>query len=144
MEDHKKEREDLATQRMKIAETNKTPDWEMDDLDIVLKNLKPDKSRDALGYLNEIFKPDIIGSDLKLAILKLMNKIKKEQIYPECLELCNITSIFKKKGSKHDYNNYRGVFRVLIFRTILERLIYNDEYLNIDTNLTDANVGARK
>ena len=27
---------------------------------------------------------------------------------------------------------------------VLERLIYNDEYHNTDTNLTDANVGSRK
>ena len=33
---------------------------------------------------------------------------------------------------------------MLIFREILERLIYNDECENIDDNLTDANVGARK
>ena len=39
---------------------------------------------------------------------------------------------------------YRGVFRVTIFRSILDRLIYNDEYSNIDSNLTDSNVGARK
>ena len=32
----------------------------------------------------------------------------------------------------------------MIFRAILERLIYNDEYHNIDENLTYANVGARK
>ena len=76
----------------------------MDDLDIVLKNLKPDKSR-VLGYLNEIFKPDIIGSDLKLAIHKLMNQIKKKQLYQDYQELCSITSILKKKGSKHAYNN---------------------------------------
>ena len=35
-------------------------------------------------------------------------------------------------------------FRVSIFRAILDRLIYNDEYENIDSNLTDSNVGARK
>ena len=28
--------------------------------------------------------------------------------------------------------------------SILDRLIYNDEYSNLDSNLTDANVGARK
>ena len=34
---------------------------------------------------------------------------------------------------------------MLVFRSILDRLIYNDEYCNtIDDNLTDANVGARK
>ena len=31
-----------------------------------------------------------------------------------------------------------------IFRAILDKLIYNDEYDNIDGNLTDSNVGARK
>ena len=29
-------------------------------------------------------------------------------------------------------------------RSILEKLIYNDEYTNVDSNLTDCNVGARK
>ena len=67
---------------MEIAEANKTPDWDMDDLDKVLKHLKPNKSRDAPGYLNKIFKPDVIGSDLKLAILELMNDIKKTANIP--------------------------------------------------------------
>ena len=31
-----------------------------------------------------------------------------------------------------------------IFRSIIDRLIYNDEYKNIDSNLTDPNVEARK
>ena len=39
---------------------------------------------------------------------------------------------------------YQGIFRVVIFRSILERLIYNDEYYNIEINLSDANVGAKK
>ena len=34
--------------------------------------------------------------------------------------------------------------RISIFRSILDRLIYNDEISNIDSNLTDCNVGARK
>lgn len=127
--------------RMKLASKNKTPEWTMEDLDVVLKGLKKNKSRDALGYLNELFRPEVIGDDLKLAILKLMNKIKEKQQYPTSLELCNISSIFKQKGSKNEFDQYRGIFRVLVFRAILERLIYNDEYANIDEN---SNVGARK
>ena len=42
------------------------------------------------------------------------------------------------------FNNYRGVFRLTVLRSILDRLIYNDLYPVIDSNLTDANVGARK
>ena len=41
-------------------------------------------------------------------------------------------------------DNERGIFGVPIFRYILEKLIYNDEYENIDKNLNDSNVGARK
>ena len=60
------------------------------------------------------------------------------------MELCNISSIWKKKKSRNDLDAYRGIFRVTIFCSILDRLIYNDEYTNIDSNLTDTNVGARK
>ena len=48
------------------------------------------------------------------------------------------------KGNKSDFNSYRGIFRVPIFRTILDRLIYNDQYEVIDEALSDSNVGARK
>ena len=73
-----------------------------------------------------------------------MNRIKQEQKYPEVLELCDITSIYKNKGVRNSFENYRGIFRVPIFRSILDRLIYNDEYASIDENLSDSNVGARK
>ena len=76
-------------------------------------------------------------------MLKLMNLIKKKQQYPTILEKCNITSIYKKK-SRRDFENYRGVFRVQVLRSILDRLTYNDSYYTIDSNLTDGNVGARK
>ena len=129
---------------MKQSKENKTPDWDLNDLKEALKDLKKNKASDALGHINELYKPQVAGSDLKLALLKLMNNIKQQQIFPHALEACNITSIFKNKGSKTDFDNYRGIFRVIILRSILERLIYNDEYTNIDENLTDANVGARK
>ena len=100
---YQKDREELATARMNIASKNQTDDWTMEELEDVLKNLKTNKSRDALGFLNELLKPNVIGDDLKLAILKLMNRIKQTQEYPKCLELCNITSIFKRKGSINEF-----------------------------------------
>ena len=109
-----------------------------------MKYLKKDKSRDPHDYCNELFKEDVAGDDLKLAVLKLMNRIKKDQIFPKCMELCNISSIWKGKSPRNDFDSYRGIFRVTIFRSILDRLIYNDEYETLDTNLTDCNVGARK
>ena len=64
----------------------------MVDLEIVLDKLKEKKSRDPNGLANELFKKDAARDDLKFAILKLTNIIKNEQKYPNCLEICNITS----------------------------------------------------
>ena len=116
----------------------------MNDVIEAVKHLDNDKSRDAHGLANELFKEGVAGTDLMLAVVKLMNLIKDTQKYPEALELCNITSIYKHKGSHKDMNNYRGVFRVSVLRSILDRLIYNDSYHTIDENITDQNVGARK
>jgi hypothetical protein len=90
-----------------------------------------------------LFKPDVAGSDLLEALLLLLNGVKQQQIYPELLECCNTSSIFTGKGKRNSLENYRGVFRVTIFRYILDRFIYNDEYPNIDAGLTDSNVGAK-
>ena len=70
----------------------------MKDLNLILKNLKKQKSRDPYGLERDLFSPEVAANDLKLALLKLMNKIKDDQKYPKCLELCNISSIWKSKG----------------------------------------------
>ena len=77
----------------------------MKDLDRVLKGLKKQKSMDPYGLANDLFRPGVAGDDLKLAVLKLMNKIKEEQKYPECLELCNISSIYKSKGIRSSFDS---------------------------------------
>ena len=144
LEHIRKEKEELCNMRLNIAKNNKTEPWSMEHLDVVLKHLKKNKSRDPSGYANEIFRPEVAGDDLKKAILLLMNKIKSDQIFPEALEVCDISPIYKRRGSRNSFTNYRGIFRTSIFRAILDRLIYNDEYENIDMNLSDSNVGSRK
>ena len=81
-------KEELCLQNLKNAKNNKTPDWKQEDVVSVLKHLKV--SRDPLGFANELFHPNVVGTDLRLAILKIMNKIKSEP--------CNITSLWKSKG----------------------------------------------
>ena len=148
VKDHLKSYEEtvnkLCEKRLDKAKAKKTDPWSMDDLEEALKSLDKDKARDALGLSNEIFKEGVAGTDLKLAVLKFMNRIKADQKYPEALEPCNITLLYKQKGSRKEFDNYCGVFRVTIFRSILDRLIYNDSYHTVDSNLTDHNVGARK
>ena len=68
--------------------------WTVEDLTKVLKGLKNNKTRDPQGLINEIFKPGVLGNDLKLAMLDLFNDIKKEKKIPKFLQLANITTIY--------------------------------------------------
>ena len=143
LKDVQKDKEELFKHTLDLAKKNTTPPWDIQDLEEVLKYLKNNKSRDPQGNANEIFKSKVAGDDLKLAILRLMNKIKDDQEFPEALRMCNISSIYKK-GKRNNFNNYRGIFRVTVLRSILDRLAYNDIYPEVDSSLLDANVGSRK
>ena len=143
MKELEKDTDTLCEIRLSTSKINTTDEWTLDDLKTALKQLQNDKSRDPEGFANEIFKESVAGEDLLVAVFKLMNLINTSQKYPTILEKCNISSIYKKK-SRRDFNNYRGVFRVQILRSILDRLTYNDCYYTIDQSLTDGNVGARK
>ena len=133
----------LCKLRLKLAKMKKTKPWDIKDIKLALKGLAKDKSRDVDGYANELFAITVAGDDLLLAVLKLLNCIKDRQQFPKSFEKCHITPLHKSK-SKNDFENYRGVFRVSVIRSIMDRLLYIDSYETIDNNLTDANVGARK
>ena len=82
---HRDEREKLAKLRMKKSRKNTTPDWDMEDVHEALKGLKNNKSCDAFGFTNELYKPGVIGTDLQMSLLQFMNKIKRDQVFPHCL-----------------------------------------------------------
>ena len=137
-------REKLCRERLLKASDNKTPAWTEEDVKYVLKHLKTGKSRDPYDMPNEIFNPEVAGDDLIHAITKLMNRIKDELLFPVPMNVCNVTNLFKNKGSKQHFDSYRGIFRTPVLRNILDKLIYNDEYEALDENLTNCNVGSRK
>ena len=110
LKDHKKERDKLCSLRLDEAKEVKTPPWTEEDLLVVLKGLKNKKSRDPNNFANEIFDPKVAGKDLIQAILALMNRIKRDQVYPKSMQLCNISSLYKQKGPVNDFNSYRGIF----------------------------------
>ena len=67
---------ELWESRLEELRETKSRKWTVEDLEIVLKKLKKNKSRDPHGLINEIFKPGIIGNDLKLGMVDLFNEIK--------------------------------------------------------------------
>ena len=96
LEDIKNGREELCRARLKKAKETKSPPWSVDDVKCVLKHLKIGKSKDPYDIPNELFRLDNAGDDLILAITKLMNRIKKEQIFPKLMNTCNVTNLYKK------------------------------------------------
>ena len=88
---------------MKQCKQKKVNPWTIEDLDIAIKDLDKGKARGALGYANEPFKDDVAGSNLKLALLKLMNHTRKEQ---------NFVKLYKNV-TKHHYTNKKGLEKIL-------------------------------
>ena len=137
-------KEHLCAKRLEFVKMKPFQPWVEKDLKKVLQSLKINKSRDPHSLINEIFKPRVIWSDLFNSLIMMYNGIKLEFEIPDILQLANIISIYKGKGEKTCLESDRGIFIINIFRSILMKLIYNDEYANIDDNMSDSNIGARK
>ena len=144
LEDVKSYKEQLCKDRLVTASHNKTPVWTVTDVKDVLKQLKSGKSKDPYDLPNELFQPNVAGDDLILAITKLMNRIKSELSFPSPMNVCNVTNLYKNKGPQQQFDSYRGIFRTPVLRNILDKLIYDKEYQNIDNYLTNCNVGSRR
>ena len=129
--------------KMRLAKRNVSSEWTMDQLDAALDNLKRNKSRDSEGLINEIFKRDVIGINLKRSLLIMFKKLKKQNLIPILMNLANITTV-PKKGSRLELKNERGIFRVSVVRCILMRVIYDMKYVIIDKNMSDCQMGGRK
>ena len=64
-----------------------------------LEALKAGKARDPNGWVYELFKDGVIGENLKLSLLHMLNKIKESTKIPEFVRLANISTIYK--GQMH-------------------------------------------
>ena len=53
-----------------------------------------------MGFTNELFKPNIIGSDLLESFLVIINRAKEETEIPKPFIKTAITNIDKQKGKK--------------------------------------------
>ena len=80
--------------RLELAKQIKCHPWDMKQLDKMLLSLKTKKARDPHGLVNDLFKPGIIGSNLKLSLLNLFNQIRERGIIPEFVQWENILSIY--------------------------------------------------
>ena len=135
---------ELWRSRLDELINEKSDPWDLGQLDKVLKSLKNNKTKDPLGMINEIFKPGIIGADLKKALIDLFNGVKENSTLPDYMLLENISSIYKSRGSRFEMENERGIFILTVLKKILDKLMYFDNIDDIDANMSDSNIGGRK
>ena len=130
--------------RLELAKNRKSEEWSENQLIKVLKSLKGRKCPDPLGLIYDLFKPGVIGKDLFSSLLMFCNQTKEKLEIIDQIKKAQISSIYKKKGSRLSIESERGIFSVVKIRSIIEKLILQDYYDKIDSNMSDSNVGARK
>ena len=136
-------REKIFQKQLKLAQQIKSPEWTIGNLEIALAKLKNNKSRDYEGYCNEIFKKNVIGTNLKMSLLMMFNRMKSQNFIPSFLNNANITTV-PKKGSQIELKNERGIFRVPVIRSIFMNLIYESIYPKIESKMSECQMGGRR
>ena len=108
-EDIRKLKTELWDLRFESLKEKISVPWTLEDLQKATKSLKINQSRDPNSMINELFKPKVAGKDLKQSVLNLMNLIQSSLFLPEFMQMSDITSIFKLKGSRMELSNDRGI-----------------------------------
>ena len=94
-----------------------------EDVQEACKNLNPKDSLDPSGFKQSIVLQD---ADLIAHILAhLVNSSIEKGVCPMNNKLAKVVPIYKQKGSKHTYENYRPISLLPSFSKIVERLIYD-------------------
>ena len=113
----------------------------MKELVFVLRKTKTGKAQDLEGLVREIFWPGVIGQDLKISMLSMLNIVKERGNIPHFMRKANISTIPKKGKSRLHLQNERGIFLVNTVRGIFMRILYNRKSKLININMSDSNVG---
>ena len=93
------------------------------DLIEVCKRFTPKTSCDASGMQQNIILSDI--GLLAPVLAHLVNISQKTGIFPEGGKIARVIPVYKNKGSKNVFGNYRPISLLPVFSKIIERLIHD-------------------
>ena len=92
---------------------------------VSIKSLKKNQTRDPSGMINELLLPGVMGTDMKKAVLCLMNGVKNTGYFPPFMQMADICTIFKS-GSRLEMKNDRGVFILGVLKKAFDKMIYEN------------------
>ena len=137
-------KETLFKLMIRKSAASKSRNWTDEKVGNVCRKLKNRKARDESGFIFELFKTPLAGTDVQKSLTEMFNFIKSNLSAPFFMKMMSITSLYKNKGPKSDFNNQRGIFNVSKVKSIMDKLIYSEIYPTVDNELSNSNVGGRK
>ena len=106
------------------------------------RKLKKKKASDIGGMKGEYI--IYAGDDLIKSLLILLNGIIKTGEIPEKWKRMKIKSIYKRKGSRNEMKNQRGIFITNIVSKVFERVLLNRNREDIEQSMSPFQCGGRK
>ena len=110
----------LAKTYVEEAECTKGPPITMEELDVVIGNLKsgsPGSDNIPTDFYTNI------GVGFKAYLLDILNEVKVTSWTPQQWECTLIRTIYKNKGTRKQLKNHRGIFLTQILAKLFERII---------------------
>ena len=123
LKEHESAVNELCNMRLENARCNTSSNYQGEEVQTAIKELKLGKSVDPTGLIREVFIRG--GSGLVHSITTMFNAFKKNFDVLSQWDDILITTMFKKKDSWKKLDNYRGILIVTILQLIYEKVLKN-------------------
>ena len=114
----------------------------MEEMEVVLKELKTGKCIDPLGCVREMFING--GETLTQSLLQMANSMKRMKSVPVNWSKMCIQTLKMKTGSTRKLSSYRRIFLAPVLSIIFEKLLKNIITPHLEENITQFQTGCVK
>ena len=133
LKDYEKLNNLLCGAILQNSKGNSSPDFNTEEMEVVLKELKTVKCIDLLGFVREMFING--GEALTQSLLQMANSLKRMKSVPVNWSRMCIQTLKKKTGSTRKLSSYRGIFLVPVLSIIFEKLLKNKITPHLNTGI---------
>ena len=142
LKDYEKLNNLLCEAVLQNSKGNSSPEFTMEEMEVVLKELKTGKCIDPLGFVREMFING--GEALTQSLLQMANSLKRMKSVPVNWSKMCIQTLKKKTGSTRKLSSYCGIFLVPVLSIIFEKLLKNRITPHLEENMTQFQTGGVK
>ena len=139
LKDYEKLNNLLCGAVLQNSKGNSSPEFTMEEMEVVLKELKTGKCIYPLGFVKEMFING--GEALTQSLLQMANSLKRMKSVPVNWSKIWIQTLKKKTGSTRKLSSYCGIFLVPVLSIIFEKLLKNRITPHLEENMSQFQTG---